>query len=198
MTGPGPGAVRRPTPSSVPVVAVAADPQPYTPIEPTWFERVGAGRPWLAPTAVGVFVGLATAYTAWQDPNGDGVFPQCPTRTVFGVDCPGCGGLRATHALVHGHVSQAFDHNVLVAVLLPVAVVLWAIWLVRALRSTWEARRERAAGDPEARPRKVRFPVTFPGGSSPAWRVLIVGLIAFTVVRNITAVPLFEYLHSDV
>lgn len=178
-------------------MAVAADPQPYTPIEPNWFQRLGATRPWLAPAATGVALALATAYTAWQDPDADGLFPQCPTKTALGVDCPGCGGLRDTNALVQGRIGEAIDHNVLAAVLVPLAAIVWAVWMLRALRSTWVARQERAAGDPGARPRSVKFPITFPGSASPAWRVLIVGLLAFAVVRNITAVPLFEYLNSD-
>lgn len=171
-----------------------APPEP----EPNWFQRTAVGRPWIAPAVTGAFVGLATLYTAWQDPNADGVFPQCPTHTVLGIDCPGCGGLRATHALVHGRVSDAFDHNVLATVILPVAVVVWAVWMVRALRSTWAARQARSTGDAGATARPVRFPITFPGGSSPFWRVLVVGLIAFTVVRNIPDVAFFEYLNSDV
>ncbi len=165
--------------------------------DPTWLQRKAVGRPWLAPAAVGVVTGLATAYTAWQDPNGDGLFPACPTKAVFGIDCPGCGGLRATHALAHGNIAEAFDHNVLVAVVLPLAAVAWAWWMARALRSTWAARRARAAGDPDARPAPVTFPVTFPARDHAVWRVVIVVVVAFAIVRNIGAVPLFEYLHSD-
>lgn len=171
----------------------AADGVP--PFEPSWFERKAEGRPWLAPAAVGAFVGLATAYTAWQDPNGDGLFPGCPTQSVFGVDCPGCGGLRATHALVHGDIAQAFDHNVLAAAVLPLAALVWAVWMVRAVRATLALRSAPAPAAPGPRPRT--FPLRLPGGSSPVWKAVMVLLVGFSVVRNIDAVPLFAYLHSD-
>ena len=56
------------------------------------------------------------------DPNQPGHYPACPTQTLFGVDCPGCGTARALHALVHGDVARAIDHNILLVVTLPVLV----------------------------------------------------------------------------
>lgn len=139
--------------------------------------RTGSPRPaWVGPVAVGLGGALAIAYTAWQDPNGDGVFPQCPTREVFGVDCPGCGGLRAVHALTRGDVLAAVDHNVLAVVIVPLAIVAWALWLAHSL------------GVAVPRPPRLR---------RPALIALGLGLLAFTVVRNIGGVALFEYLHSS-
>ena len=57
---------------------------------------------------------------------------MCPTLALFGIDCPGCGGLRATHALAHGDIVTAFDHNALFVVLVPLLVGLWAVWAYRA------------------------------------------------------------------
>jgi hypothetical protein len=68
------------------------------------------------------------------DPNQAGHYPLCPTKALFGVDCPGCGLLRGTHDLVTGDVSGAIDHNVLLIVLVPLAIVLWARWAMRAWR----------------------------------------------------------------
>lgn len=39
---------------------------------------------------------------------------------ITGWDCPGCGGLRATHQLLHGHWREAFALNPLFVVTLPV------------------------------------------------------------------------------
>jgi hypothetical protein len=66
--------------------------------------------------ALGVAAG---SYIYAVDPNQPGGYPLCPTRAVFGVDCPGCGSLRAIHALLHGDVGRALDHNLLLMVTLP-------------------------------------------------------------------------------
>jgi Protein of unknown function (DUF2752) len=88
----------------------------------------------VAPAAVlaGTVVGLG--YLAVVDPNQPGHYPLCPTRALFGVDCPGCGLMRATHDLVTGNVAGALDHNILIVALVPLAVVLWLRWVVRAWR----------------------------------------------------------------
>jgi hypothetical protein len=57
---------------------------------------------------------------------------MCPTLALFGIDCPGCGGLRATHALANGDIASALDHNALFVVLVPVLVAMWAMWTYRA------------------------------------------------------------------
>jgi hypothetical protein len=135
--------------------------------------RTGRRPRWLVPAAVGAVGALATAYVAWQDPNGDGAYPLCPTFATFGVDCPGCGGLRATHALTQGDVLAAFDHNVLVAVTVPLMAVVWFLWLLRSLG--------------------VRTPA-LPAVTPRAWWALGALLLAFTIVRNLSGVGLFEYL----
>ena len=79
-----------------------------------------------------VTAGLAAvAYVGIGDPGGGpGVYPPCPSRTLLGLDCPGCGGLRGTHDLLHGDVVGALDHNVLLPILL--AVVAYAALTVMA------------------------------------------------------------------
>lgn len=57
---------------------------------------------------------------------------MCPTLALFGIDCPGCGGLRATHALAHGDVMAALDHNALFVIMVPALIALWAMWAYRA------------------------------------------------------------------
>ena len=123
-----------------------------------------ASRPrWHLPVAVGAVVGLATAYVAWQDPNGDGAYPLCPTHSLLGIDCPGCGGLRATNALLHGDILGAADHNVLALVLLPLMAIMFVRWVL------------------------VQFGMDIPRLTWPrafAWLTPAV-VIAFTVARNI-------------
>ena len=90
------------------------------------------GRRMLAPMlTLGASV-AALGYLAAVDPNEPGHYPLCPTRALFGVDCPGCGLMRGTHDLVTGNVAGALDHNVMLVVLVPLAVVLWARWARRS------------------------------------------------------------------
>ncbi|MGC5014077.1 DUF2752 domain-containing protein [Streptosporangium sp. DT93] len=53
---------------------------------------------------------------------------------LTGLYCPGCGGLRAVHALAHGDPLTALGLNPLVVVLIPVAIVLWGRWTLGAWR----------------------------------------------------------------
>lgn len=110
---------------------------------------------------------LALGYLRVVDPNSPGHYPLCPTRALFGVDCPGCGGLRATHDLLCGNVSGALDHNVLIVVFIPVAIYFWVRWAVRAWRG--------------------RTPETTYGEFRRRNQVLVVAmvlLLVFGVVRN--------------
>ena len=71
----------------------------------------------------------AGAYVGIVDPSRGGVFPLCPSRVLLGIDCPACGGLRATHDLLRGHVAQALDHNLLLPGFLAGLAVVSALWL---------------------------------------------------------------------
>ena len=92
-------------------------------------------------TALGVLA--ATAYIRSVNPNEPGHYPLCPTLALLGIDCPGCGGLRATHALAHGDIGAALDNNALFVVLVPVVIGLWAVWTYRAWTGVSPARTPR-------------------------------------------------------
>ena len=115
----------------------------------------------------------ATAYVGLVDPSGGGVYPLCPSRLLFGVDCPACGGLRGTHDLLRGHVGQALDHNLLLPGFLAVLGAVLALWLLPLVG--------RPAGT-------LRM---------PRWATIgAVALVAaFTVARNLPVAPL-EFLGS--
>lgn len=53
------------------------------------------------------------------DPATSGVFPPCPLRYLTGFYCPGCGSLRAMHALLHGDLYRAWAMNPLMIMTLP-------------------------------------------------------------------------------
>jgi hypothetical protein len=163
-----------------------ARPLPTTDASPRRASALSRAR---APLAVGAVALLATAYVDLVDPNAPGHYPLCPTKAVTGLDCPGCGGLRAVHSLTHGDVVGAVDHNAFVVlVLLPVAVVLWLAWLVRSLRGPVED------ADPAPRSRVERLADALT--SRPAVVAGVVVMLAFTVVRNIDALPALAWLGS--
>lgn len=106
----------------------SAAPQPADPApEPSVLRRVG--RPLAALAAVA----LPTLYVAAVDPNSPGHYPTCPVLQATGWWCPGCGGLRAVHALAHGDLTTAGHDNLLVVALAGVLAVLWLRWAWAAL-----------------------------------------------------------------
>lgn len=111
----------------------------------------------------------ALGYLAAVDPNQPGHYPLCPTRALFGVDCPGCGMLRGTHDLVTGNLAGALDHNVLLVVLVPLSIVLWVRWVLRAWRGQ----------TPPVTYRQFRRRNT-------VLIVSLVAILAFGVLRNVT------------
>jgi hypothetical protein len=119
-------------------------------------------------------VTAVTGYVFLLDPDREGAYPLCPSRTLLGLDCPLCGGLRGTHALLHGRVGEALDHNVLLPGVLAVLAVLLGLWLLPLV----------------GRPAR-RLPV-------PRWLgvAALALLVAFGVARNLPIDGL-QYLASD-
>jgi len=85
-----------------------------------------------------VFAGALT-YIGIADPHRPGsVFPPCPFKLLTGWNCPGCGGLRMTHDLLHGDLAAAVTDNLYLLVGLPL-LALWVFWRRRQNRPvfTW-------------------------------------------------------------
>ncbi|HET7326612.1 MAG TPA: DUF2752 domain-containing protein [Nocardioidaceae bacterium] len=88
----------------------------------------------VAPLLGGVGVCAAVVGLHLRDPHVAGSYGVCPLLLLTGWYCPGCGGLRALNDLTHGDVVAALSSNlVAVAVLAPVAVLVWFSWA----RSRW-------------------------------------------------------------
>ena len=75
------------------------------------------------------FLGGAFLYV--YDPARGGLYPTCTFHQTTGLLCPGCGGLRAAHQLLHGHLATAFYFNPLVVLSLPLAAWVGVGWLLR-------------------------------------------------------------------
>src|SRR5438309_10494082 len=62
--------------------------------------------------------GVGAGMLWFFDPASAGIFPSCPLHYLTGLYCPGCGSLRAIHALLHGNLSGACAMNPLTVGLL--------------------------------------------------------------------------------
>jgi hypothetical protein len=81
-------------------------------------------------------VGAGLGLLFFFNPAQHGFYPTCQFHQLTGWDCPGCGGLRATHYLLRGDVVQAFRLNPLFVVTVPLVVgwLAYAVWSRRAGR----------------------------------------------------------------
>jgi hypothetical protein len=91
------------------------------------------GRRMLAPGLTIGGLALATLALHLRDPHQHGSWGLCPSAAL-GIYCPGCGGLRAVNDLTNGDVGAALSSNILVTLLIPVAIVLLALWVVDSWR----------------------------------------------------------------
>jgi hypothetical protein len=60
------------------------------------------------------------------DPAQHSFYPICYLRAFTGLNCPGCGSMRAIHQLLHGHIAAAARLNLLLVLSLPFSA-WWAI-----------------------------------------------------------------------
>ena len=66
-----------------------------------------------------VIVSTITAYYFYYNSLGFLSGWQCIFNRATGIYCPGCGGQRAFHALLHGHIATAAQNNLLLFLILP-------------------------------------------------------------------------------
>jgi cell division protein FtsW (lipid II flippase) len=71
---------------------------------------------WLA-LGVGLVAVLVVLFQF--NPARHSFYPFCAFHRVTGWQCPGCGGLRAVHHLLHGDVVTAFRFNQVVVLAVP-------------------------------------------------------------------------------
>lgn len=119
---------------------------------------------WWVMAGVVALVSLSAFVLYRFNPEQTGYYPRCMFHVWTGLDCPGCGGLRAAHQLLHGNFGAAFSFNPLLVTLAPAAALL-AVWTALA---RWRRQRQ---------PRVLQNPKV-------AW-ALAVAVIAFGVLRNI-------------
>lgn len=112
-------------------------------------------------------LGLATLALHVRDPHVPGSWGYCPSRVIFGVYCPGCGGLRAVNNLSNGDLLGAASSNLLFVSLIPVVIFFIGRWFWDAYHGI-------------SRPHRWT--------ESPwVWTTLGVVMLAFTIARNVPA-----------
>jgi Protein of unknown function (DUF2752) len=62
---------------------------------------------------------VITAFYFFWNPLEINSLPLCPFKNLTGFYCPGCGGQRALHQLLHGNFVEAFHSNFLIYLFLP-------------------------------------------------------------------------------
>jgi hypothetical protein len=152
----------------------------------------------IGPSIVGVGLIGATLYIGAVDPNTPGHYPMCPLKAITGLDCPGCGGLRAVHSLVHGDLAGALNHNLLAVLLfIPAIAIWWALWFRREWLEASPSGTSPHSGDTQAGGAVVAAaPWLNPSLTRRLWLSAFVVIGIFTVIRNIPGVPVFEWLNS--
>ena len=70
--------------------------------------------------AAGALVMIAVGVMLfWFNPAQHRFYPFCFFHQLTGLQCPGCGGTRALHQLLHGNVAVALHLNALLVISLP-------------------------------------------------------------------------------
>ncbi len=125
---------------------------------------------WSLAAVTAVTLGLLLYFFS---PQQYALYPRCAFFALTGLECPGCGGLRAAHYLLHGELGTAFRYNPLLVTLLPVTLFAGMVyWLGR--KHNWAV--------------VTRFQNT-----SWLW-ILVAAVVVFGVARNLPFGPL-AHLH---
>ena len=67
---------------------------------------------------------VAGLFYYYFDPSEQLLAPKCPFWLLTGWHCPGCGGGRAVHAWLHGHLWEGFMFNPILLILLPYLLLM--------------------------------------------------------------------------
>lgn len=94
-----------------------------------------------------VVLGLAIAAYALRETGGVGWMPGCVFKNTTGLDCPGCGMTRGSHALLNGRIGDAFAFNPVGMILFPLGMLAVGVevlgWVIgkpmRVVSGRWGA-----------------------------------------------------------
>jgi hypothetical protein len=111
---------------------------------------------------------IGVASLALLDPAETTFIPMCPCRLLTGLYCPGCGSLRAIHAITQLRIDRALGYNPLLVLFVPLFIWFFAANLATACLG----------------PDKIKSSIP------PAFaKSLLLIILAYFVIRNIPASP---------
>jgi hypothetical protein len=118
--------------------------------------------------ALGILLGAVASLVLFSfDPREYHFYPICFFHKTTGLLCPGCGALRATHQLLHGHLAAAFHFNPMLVASLPFSFWFGARFAVQKARNQ---------------------PVSL--GLRPGWLWLVLAaVLVVSVLRNLPGAP---------
>lgn len=114
---------------------------------------------------VGVAALVALLLLFLFNPETVKFYPRCPSLLLTGYQCPGCGTLRALHALLHGRLLQAWHYNPALIVGLPIVFFILTMGFLRRSHS-WAERVYRWCNSPLV------------------VSILLLAIITWTITRN--------------
>lgn len=119
----------------------------------------------IPPLATVAGLGAATLALHLRDPHVPGSWGICPSYALFGVYCPGCGGLRSVNDLTNLDLGAALSSNLLFVLSVP--FVVWVLGRTLVTAGRGERYSPRILG-------------------APRFYLVLVGLmLVFMVVRNL-------------
>ena len=86
---------------------------------------------------LGAMASLLALWVVYAYPPGEsGLYPKCWWFMATGLYCPGCGGFRALHEILHGRVALGLSYNALLTIFSPPACAwfAWRLYRGRPLR----------------------------------------------------------------
>lgn len=101
-------------------------------LEPPVVPVVAPRKGWwkLLPFAVvAILIGAVIFVARYEPVANKQYYPQCGFKQATGLDCPGCGGLRATHAITRGRIIEAARFHPGFVLSLPIIAYLGVAWL---------------------------------------------------------------------
>lgn len=115
-------------------------------------------------TAISSILMLAWFWT-WQGPI------LCIFHALTGLECPGCGMTRAFHAIMHGHLQEAVEFNLLSPILFYGMLIVFMLDLIYLASGT-----------------RVTVTVSERFKTSAEWSGVLIVLL-YGILRNLTLLP---------
>ena len=116
---------------------------------------------------------VITAFYFFWNPSEITSLTLCPFKNFTGLYCPGCGGQRAFHQILHGNFVQAFHSNFLIYLFLP-------LFLFKISDELFE----------------TTISKFFLLNNKEIW-IFLGFLICFTILRNLPLHPFNQLIPSD-